>query len=93
MFALDRVSGEPTLIQHIGSPGFHPRTFHIDPTGRMLVAAHITPMDVRDASGIITVPATMAVFRIEQDGKLSYMRRYDVDVGKAFLWWMGMVQL
>ena len=93
VFALDRVSGEPTLIQHIGSHGFHPRTFHIDPTGRMLVAAHITPMDVRDASGIITVPATMAVFRIEQDGKLSYMRRYDVDVGKAFLWWMGMVQL
>ena len=93
VFALDRVSGEPTLIQHIGSHGFHPRTFHIDPTGRMLVAAHITPMDVRDASGIMTVPATMAVFRIEQDGKLSYMRRYDVDVGKAFLWWMGMVQL
>jgi 6-phosphogluconolactonase len=32
------------------------RTFHIDPSGRMLVAAHNVPMLVRDGAGVKTVP-------------------------------------
>ena len=59
----------------------------------MLVAAHITGMDVREAANIVHVPATMSVFRVADDGKLTYVRKYDVDVGKAFMWWMGMVAL
>lgn len=93
VFSIDQATGEPTLIQHIDTQGFHPRTFHVDPSGRLLVAAHISPMDVRDGSKIVTAPASLSFFRIGDDGKLSYTRRYDVDVGKAFLWWMGMVQL
>jgi hypothetical protein len=38
-------------------------------------------------------PANMAVFRIGNDGKLSSGRQDDVEVGKAFMWWMGMVQV
>ena len=38
VFALDPASGEPTLIQHVDTRGIHCRTFHIDPSGRMLVA-------------------------------------------------------
>jgi hypothetical protein len=33
------------------------------------------------------------LLRIGNDGKLTYVSKYDVDVGKAFLWWMGMVAL
>jgi 3-carboxy-cis,cis-muconate lactonizing enzyme. len=43
-------AGEPTAIQHIETQKFHPRTFHIDPSGRMLVAQHNLPMDVRDGA-------------------------------------------
>ena len=93
VFSIDQKTGEPTLIQHVDTRGFHPRTFHIDPSGRMLVAAHITPMQVREGSNVVTVPATMSVFRIADDGKLTYVSKYDVDVGKAFMWWMGMVAL
>jgi 6-phosphogluconolactonase (cycloisomerase 2 family) len=93
VFAIDRSTGEPTPIQHIDTQGFHPRTFHIDPSGRMLVAAHIAPMQVREGGDVATVPATMSVFRIARDGKLSYVRKYDVDVGNACLWWMGMVAI
>jgi hypothetical protein len=32
------ITGEPTPIQHIETQKIHPRTFHIDPSGRMLVA-------------------------------------------------------
>jgi hypothetical protein len=93
VFAIDQATGEPTLIQHVDTQGFHPRTFHIDPSGRMLVAAHIMAMPVRDGSNVVTVPANMSVFRIGDDGKLGYLRKYDVDVGKAAMWWMGMVPL
>jgi 6-phosphogluconolactonase (cycloisomerase 2 family) len=93
VFAIDQATGEPKLVQHIDSHGFHPRTFHIDPSGRMLVAAHITPMQVREGSNVVNVPANMAVFRIADDGKLTYVRKYDLDVGKTFQWWMGMVAL
>ena len=34
----------------------HPRTFHIDPSGRMLVAQHNLPVDVRDGDAVRTVP-------------------------------------
>ena len=93
VFSIDQTTGEPTLIQHADTQGFHPRTFHIDPSGRLLVVAHISPMEVREGSAVMAVPATLSVFRIADDGKLSYVRRYDVEIGKAFMWWMGMVQV
>lgn len=93
VFAIDQATGEPTAIQRIDTQGYHPRTFHIDPSGRMLVAAHIISMPVREGANVVTVPANMSVFRVGDDGKLTYQRKYDVDVGKVFQWWMGMVPL
>src|SRR3954447_18467752 len=40
VFAIDQSTGEPKPIQHIETQKIHPRTFHIDPSGRMLVAQH-----------------------------------------------------
>jgi 6-phosphogluconolactonase len=86
-------TGEPVLIQHIDTRGIHCRTFHIDPSGHMLVAAHIMALPVRSGGAIRTVPASLAVFRINSDGKLDYVRKYDVDVGDKTMFWMGMVGL
>jgi 6-phosphogluconolactonase (cycloisomerase 2 family) len=36
VYAINQESGEPTAIQHIETQKLHPRTFHIDPSGRML---------------------------------------------------------
>jgi len=92
-FAIDPSSGEPKLAQRIDTRGFHPRTFHLDPSGRMLVAAHIEAMDVREGDAVRHVPARLSTFRVRDDGQLDYVRSYDVEVGKAFMWWMGMLQL
>src|SRR6266581_6466299 len=35
VYAINQSIGEPTPIQHIETQGFHPRTFHIDPSGRL----------------------------------------------------------
>jgi len=69
------------------------RTFHIDPSGRMLVAAHIMGLAVRDGAAVRDVPACMSVFRIGADGKLDYVRKYDIDTGGKLMFWMGMVKL
>jgi 6-phosphogluconolactonase len=40
-----------------------------------------------------TVAAGLSVFRIGDDGKLTFVRKYDIDVGDKLMWWMGMVAL
>ena len=79
VFAIDPATGEPSLIQHIDTHGVHPRTFHIDPGGKLMAIAHITG-------------AALSLFRIADDGKLAFARTYDIDVGNRTMWWMGMVQ-
>lgn len=92
-YAIDRSTGEPTPIQHIETRGIHPRTFHIDPSGRMMVVQHNRPVKVREGDAIRTVAAGLSVFRIGDDGKLTFVRKYDIDVGDQFMFWMGMVPL
>jgi 6-phosphogluconolactonase (cycloisomerase 2 family) len=91
VYAVDPASGEPTLIQHMDTQGIHPRCFHIDPSGQLLVVAHIMGLNVHDGDAIRAVPARLSVFRIGDDGRLAFARAYDVDVGDRTMWWMGMV--
>ena len=79
------------MIQHEDTRGIHPRTFHIDPSGRLLVVAHIMGLKVRDGDALRDVPARLSVFRIGDDGRLSFARAYDIPVGDRTIWWMGMV--
>jgi len=50
-------------------------------------------LPVREGAAIRVVPASLAVFRISDDGKLDFIRKYDVDVGDKTMFWMGMVRL
>jgi 6-phosphogluconolactonase len=93
VYEIDMTTGEPVPIQQVDTHGIHCRTFHIDPSGRMLVAAHIMALPVREGAAIRTVPASLAVFRIDDGGKLDFVRKYDVDVGSRTMFWMGMVPL
>jgi 6-phosphogluconolactonase (cycloisomerase 2 family) len=79
VFAIDQTTGEPTLIQHIDSHGVHPRTFHIDPSGRLMAVAHITG-------------AALSLFHVATDGRLACARSYEITVGERTMWWMGMVE-
>jgi 6-phosphogluconolactonase len=92
VFSINQATGEPTAIQRIDTRGVSARTFAIDPSGKILVAANQVPILVRDGSGVKTVPASLAVFRVREDGKLDFARKYDVqaDRGKT-LFWMGIV--
>lgn len=93
VYSINQSTGEPTPIQHIETQKIHPRTFHIDPSGRLLVVQHNLPVNVRDGDAVKTVPAGLSVFRIGDDGKLTFARKYDVNVGDKTMFWMGMVPL
>jgi 6-phosphogluconolactonase len=87
VFALDQTTGEPTHLQNIDGRGIQLRTFGIDPTGRLLVVASI----LAAADG--TLPAGITLMRISADGRLTFVRKYDVDVGDHQQFWSGMVTL
>jgi 6-phosphogluconolactonase len=91
VYAIDPVTGEPSPIQHVDTRGIHCRTFHIDPGGQVLVAAHIMGLPVKDGAAIREAPACLSLFRIGADGKLDFVRKYDVDVGDRQMFWMRMV--
>jgi 6-phosphogluconolactonase len=92
-FSIDQSTGEPTLIQNIDGRGITLRTFALDPSGRMLVAASQIPLLVRDGGAVKTLSAGLSVFRIGADGKLDFVRKYDVDTGGKNQFWSGMVTL
>src|SRR5215468_1381337 len=81
VYRINQSTGEPTPIQHIETQKIHPRTFHIDPSGRVLVAQHNLPVNVRDGDAVRTLAAGLSVCRIGDDGKLTFVRTYDIDVG------------
>jgi 6-phosphogluconolactonase (cycloisomerase 2 family) len=94
VFAINQSTAEPMRIQNIDTRGMIPRTFAIDPSGRILVAANQVPLTVGNGVNARTVPPNLAVFRIRSDGKLDFVRKYDVHVnGGKTLFWMGLVPL
>jgi 6-phosphogluconolactonase len=90
VYAIDGKSGEPVHIQSIDGLGVQLRTFSMDPDGRVLIAASILPVPRPDGS---IVTAGLTVFRMGSDGKLSFVRKYDTDVGSFQQFWSGMVTL
>ncbi len=93
VFAIDPSTGEPTLVQSMDGRGITLRTFALDPSARMLVAASQIALPVRDGGAVKTLPAGLSVFRIGADGKLDFARKYDVDVGDRNQFWSGVVAL
>jgi 6-phosphogluconolactonase (cycloisomerase 2 family) len=94
VYAINQSTGEPTLIQNIDTHGMSPRTFALDPTGRILVAANQSPFLVHEGQVVSTVPASLAVFRVRADGKLDFVRKYDVSASQSSsLFWMGIVSV
>jgi 6-phosphogluconolactonase (cycloisomerase 2 family) len=89
VYRIDAETGEPILQQHADTFSFHVRTFVVDATGRLLIAASIKSMDRVAESRVEHVPAALSVFRID-DGLLTFLHRHDLDVQDNELqYWIG----
>ncbi|MBC2667369.1 beta-propeller fold lactonase family protein [Novosphingobium flavum] len=80
VFAIDQTTGEPRPIQFADPHGFHVRAFTIDPSGKVLIAACLAAMsEVKDGEETVT-PAGLSLFRIAEDGTLTFANRYDIEL-------------
>ncbi len=94
VYSINQQTGEPTLIENADTHGMSPRTFALDPSARILVAANQVPYLLREGAEVTPVPASLAVYRIAKDGKLTYVRKYDVEATNPHsLFWMGLIPL
>jgi 6-phosphogluconolactonase len=88
VYAIDPATGRLRLIQRVDAGGICPRTFGLDPTGRMLVAANAETRWVRNGAEVREVSANLSTFKVHDDGRLELMHRYDVALppGRAITW-------
>jgi 6-phosphogluconolactonase len=93
VFELDPATGRPTLIQSADTRGFHPRTFSLDPSARMLVAADLVGRRVRQGGSTVLRPANLAIYRIGSDGRLAFSDSMPVETGELMQFWSGMVSI
>jgi 6-phosphogluconolactonase (cycloisomerase 2 family) len=93
VFTIDQQTGEPSPIQHADIRAAHPRTFGLDASARLLVAGSLARSARREEGKVVDMPAGLTVFRMDQDGKLTFARKYDIDVGPFTQWWTGMIPL
>jgi 6-phosphogluconolactonase len=94
VYSIDQQTGEPTLIETAYAEGAHTRTFSFDASGRILVAGSLAPIAVRQGDKVSVIPAALSVFRVGDNGKLTFVRKYDIDTGSNLTqWWTGMVQM
>lgn len=89
--AFDAATGQLDRLQVIDTVGRHPRTFAIDPSGRWLVAGNKSPVVQQGGS---VVPASLDVFAIGDDGRLTLAHSLALDMPpEASMFWSGFVSL
>ena len=82
------------MVQHVSTvafEGIEARTFAVDRSGTLLVVANQKAMLVEDQNGLKQVDANFALFRIADDGKLRFVRKYEVNAGSKWLLWMDVL--
>ena len=55
-----------------------------------MVCAYIDGLKLADGT---EVPTRLTLFRIGDDGGLTFVRAYDIETSGRLMWWMGMVTL
>jgi 6-phosphogluconolactonase (cycloisomerase 2 family) len=90
VWAINQATGEPTVIQRAEAHGFELRTFTMDPSSRVLIAASTTPMLMPNGD---TVSAGLSLYRVGIDGKLDFARKVDVDTGGGIQFWCGCLNM
>jgi 6-phosphogluconolactonase len=90
VFAVDQDTGKPTPIQHAPTHGHLPRTFSIDASGRMLVAANSEAAPKVAADGSVReVPLSLVTFKIADDGTLTETGVMAFPEKDELLFWAG----
>ena len=91
VFAIDAGTGALARLQAIETHGASPRTFALDPTGRLLLAANSVPRLEATPQGIVETPRSVALFAVADDGTLRHRRTHAFEDAAGDLLWMNVV--
>jgi 6-phosphogluconolactonase (cycloisomerase 2 family) len=91
VYAVDAASGQPMKIQDVDTRGGSPRTFALDPSGRLMLVANSTPLTTHEDGAFTTTPPNVALFRVAEDGRLQFERRYEFPQADRPMLWTGVV--
>jgi 6-phosphogluconolactonase (cycloisomerase 2 family) len=90
VFAINQNTGQPTAIQHAPTHGHLPRTFSIDASGRMLVAANSEAAPKVSADGgERQAPLSLITYQIAGDGTLKETGMIKFQEEDQLLFWAG----
>ena len=92
VFDVDPHTGEPTLIQTADTHSIAVRTMAFAPDGRSMVAANTAPGYVRVDDRLESVPATLTLYDIEADGRLTFKSTLPVETRGETMFWCGVVR-
>ena len=90
VFKINRETGTVNLIDSVDTNGSLPRTFSIDPSGRLLIAANSEPARKRNKLGqVVDLPVSLSLFKIDGDGKLEQTENLAFPNDDQLLFWAG----
>lgn len=90
VFAIDSETGAPTAIQHAPTHGHLPRTFSVDASGRMLIAANSEPASKIGPDGRVRETAlSLVTFKVASDGSLTETGMIEFAKKDQRLFWAG----
>ena len=90
VFKINRETGTVNLIDNVDTNGSLPRTFSIDPSGRLLIAANSEPARKKNELGqVIDLPVSLNLFKIDGDGKLEQTENLAFPNDDQLLFWAG----
>src|SRR6201999_3092418 len=91
VWCVNAATGGPTLIQRAWTDSYELRTFSMDPSGKVLIAASTTPMPVMDQGMLSQVSAGLSIYKVGADGKLASAGKVDVDTSTGVQFWADML--
>jgi len=91
VYSIDSQSGKPTLVHEQATGGIHPRTISMSDDGRLLIAAHVRKATFKRHDAYREVPASLAIFRVCEQGHIAPMLLEPVDIGQDLLFWSSFV--
>ena len=90
VFKIDPRTAEPIQIQHAPTRGHLPRTFSIDTSGSMLVAANSERTQKLNLDGEpYEIDISLVAYRIGEDGRLTETNQVDFPGRSGRLFWAG----
>ena len=90
VFKINKETGTVNLIDSVDTNGSLPRTFSIDPSGRLLIAANSEPARKKNKLGqVVDLPVSLNLFKIHGDGKLEQSENLAFPNEDQLLFWAG----